>query len=70
MLDDISDKLSTFITNKVHDQSADSDNRYKPRNPITFKTSMLQWYLCDDRDAYVVVKRKITVTNPNVTNPN
>ena len=70
MSDDISDKLSTFITKKwieVHDQSADSDNRYKPRNPITFKTSMLQWYLCDDRDAYVVVKRKITVTDPNVT---
>ena len=56
-LDNIPDKVPTFITEKwieVHDQSGNLVNRCKPRKQITFETSMLQSDLCDYRDAYIV----------------
>ena len=56
-LDNIPDKVPTFITEKwieVHDQSGNLVNRCKPRKQITFETSMLQLDLCDYRDAYIV----------------
>ena len=35
------------------------------KNQKRFKTSMLRSNLCDFSDAYIVVKGKIIVTNPN-----
>ena len=47
---------------KVHDQSGET---YNTNKQIRFKTSMLRSNLCDYSDAHIVVKGKITVTNPN-----
>ena len=61
------DEIPRFITKKwveVHDQSGSADDRYKPNKQIRFKTSMLRSDLCDFSDAYIVVKRAITVTDP------
>ena len=50
---------------EVHDQLGSADDRYKPSKQIRFITSMLRSDLCDFSDAYIVVKRSITVTNPD-----
>ena len=42
-----------------------SGSTYNTSKPIRFKTSMLRSDICDYSDAYVWVKGKITVTNPN-----
>ena len=60
--------MPRFITKKlveVHDQLSETNDRYKPNKPIRFKTSMLRSDLCGFGDAYIVVKGKITITNPN-----
>ena len=65
LLDNTSDKVPRFITEKwikVYDQSGKT---YNTNKQIRFKTSMLRSDLCDYSDAYIVVKGKITVTNPN-----
>ena len=62
------DKVPSFVTKKwleVHDQSGYAWDRYKPSKQIRFKTSMLRSDLCDFSDAYIVVKEKITVIDPN-----
>ena len=62
------DELPRFITKKwieVCYQSGSADNRYKPIKQKRFKTSMLRSDLCDFNNAYIVVKGKITVTDPN-----
>ena len=46
-----------------------SGSTYNTSKPIRFKTSMVRSDLCDYSDAYVWVKGKISVTNPN-NNPN
>ena len=59
------DEVPRFITKKwieVHDQSGSAEDRYKPSKQIRFKTSMLRSDLCDFSDAYIVVKRTITLT--------
>ena len=53
---------------KVHDQSGSADDRYKPSKQIRFKTSMLRSDLCNFTDAYIVVKGRITVADPNDAN--
>ena len=61
------DEVPRFITKKwveVHDQSGRADDRYKPSKQIRFKTSMLTSDLCNFSDAYIVLKRTITVTRP------
>ena len=61
------DEVPRFITKKwveVHDQSGRADDRYKPSKQIRFKTSMLRSDLCNFSDAYIVLKRTITVTRP------
>ena len=60
-------EMPRFITKKwleIHDQSGDANDRYKPNKSIRFKTSMLRSDLYDFSDAYIVMKGKITVTNP------
>ena len=62
LLGNTSDKVPRFITKKwieVHDQSGGT---YNTNKQIRFKTSMLRSDLCDYMDAYIVVKRIITVS--------
>ena len=64
-LDTTSDNVPRFITKKwieVHDQSGDTEGRYKPSKQTRFKTSMLRSDLCDFSDAHIVVKGDITLT--------
>ena len=54
-----------FITKtciEFHDQSGE---KYNTNKQIRFKTSILRSDLCNYSDAYIVVKGKITITNPN-----
>ena len=53
---------------KVYGQSGNTDDRYKPKKQIRFKTSMLRSDLCDYSDAYIVVKGDITVKKAIVRN--
>ena len=65
LLGKTSDKVPRFITKKwieVHDKSGGT---YNTNKQIRFKTSMLRSDLCDYSDAYIVLKGKITVTNPD-----
>ena len=59
------DKVPRFITKKWIEVQSQSGNTCNTSKPIRFKTSMLRSDLCDYSDAYVWVKGKITVTNPN-----
>ena len=58
-------KVSKFITKKWIEVQRQSGSTCNTSKPIRFKTSMLKSDLCDYSDAYVLVKGKITVTNPN-----
>ena len=65
------DEVPRLITKKwvkVHGQSGSADDRYKPSKQIRFKTSMLKSNLCNFSDAYIVVKGRITVADPNDAN--
>ena len=65
VLGDIPDKIPRFIPKKwieVHDQFGET---YNTNKQIRFKTSILRSDLCDFSDAYIVVKGKITVNNPD-----
>ena len=59
------DKVQRFITKKWIEVQSQSGSTYNTSKPIRFKISMLRSDLCDYSDAYVWVKGKITVTNPN-----
>ena len=59
------DKVPRFITKNWIEVQSQSGNTYNTSKPIRFETSMLRSDLYDYSDAYVWVKRKITVTNPN-----
>ena len=51
--------MPTFITKKwiePHDESGNTEDRYKPSKQIRFKTSMLISDICDFIDAYIAVK--------------
>ena len=61
-------EMPRFITKKwveVYDQSGSADDRYKPSKQIRFKISMLRSDLCGFSDAFIVLKGKISITNPN-----
>ena len=59
------DKVPRFVTKKWIEAQSQSGSTYNTSKPIRFKTSLLRSDLCDCSDAYVWVKGKITVTNPN-----
>ena len=59
------DEVPRFITKKWIEVQSQSGNTYNTSKPIRFKTSMLRSDLCDYSDAYVWIKGKITITNPN-----
>ena len=60
--------LRRFVTKKwieVYDQS---EKNYNVNKKIRIKTPMLRSYLCDFSDAYIVVKRDITLEGDNDAN--
>ena len=59
------DKVPRFITKNWIEVQSQSGSTYNTSKPIRFKTSMLRSDLCNNSDAYVWVKGKITITNPN-----
>ena len=64
----IPDKVPKCVTKKwikVHDQSGEADDRYKPNKQIRFKISMLQSDLCDYSDAYIFLRGTYGVTDLN-----
>ena len=65
LLDSEHDEVPSFITKKWIEVQSQSENTYNTSKPIRFKTSMLRSDLCDYSHAYVWVKGKITITNPN-----
>ena len=63
LLNDESNKPSKFKTRnwvKINDKARGT---YSPNKQIKFKTSMLRSSFCDYSDAYILVKRNITVNN-------
>ena len=62
----IPDQVPRFVTKKWVEIYDESGGIYNTEKEIRFKTQMLRFdHLCDYNDAYIVVKGKITVTNPN-----
>ena len=62
LLDDASNKTSKFKTKNWVEISDESRGTYNIGSQIRFKTSMLKSSLCDNSDAYIHVKGKITIT--------
>ena len=58
-------EVPRFITKKWIEVQSQSGNTCNTSEPVRFKTSMLRSDLCDYFDAYMWVKGKITVTDPN-----
>ena len=50
---------------EIRDQSGTAEDRNKANMQIRFKTSTLRSDVSDYSDAYIVVKGKIIVTNPD-----
>ena len=57
--------LPRFVTKKLIEIYDQSEKNYSINKEIRIKTSMLRSDLCNFSDAYIIVKRDITVTNPN-----
>ena len=63
LLNNESNKPSTFRTKNWVEIDDDTRGAYFPNNQIRFKTSMLRSSLCDYSDAYILVKGNISVNN-------
>ena len=63
LLDNTSNQPSTFRTKNWVEINDGSYEIYSTGSQIKFKTSMIRSSLCDYRDAYILVKGTITVTN-------
>ena len=61
MLDSASNQPCTFRTSNWIEINDESRGTYTS-NDIKFKTTMLRSNLCDYADAYIFVKRTITIT--------
>ena len=59
------DEVPRFITKRWIEVQSQSGSIFNASKPIRFKTSMLRSDLYDYSDAYVWVKGRITVTDPN-----
>ena len=57
--------LPNFVTKKWIEVYDESEKNYSINKEIRIKTPLLRSDLCDFSDAYIVVKREITVTNRN-----
>ena len=62
MLNDASNKTSTFRTKSWVEINDESKGTYDVGSEIKFKTIMLKSSLCDYSDGYILVKVKITIT--------
>ena len=60
--------LPRFVTKKWIEVYNQSEKNYNVNKEIRIKTPMLRSNLCDFSDAYIAVKGKITVTNPDDAN--
>ena len=63
MLNDASNKPSKFRTRNWVEINDDIRGAYSPNKQIRFKTAILRSSLCDNSDAYILVKGNITVNN-------
>ena len=70
MLDNTPNQQSKFRTKNQVEINDDVRGTYIKISQIKFKTSMLKSSLCDYSDAYIIVKRTITVAPPTALNPN
>ena len=66
LMNDESTKPSKFRTKNWVEINDDVRGVYSPNKQIRFKTSMLRSSLCDNSDAYILVKGNITVNNTAV----
>ena len=57
--------VSKFMTKRWIEVNDSSSGQYSANKNIRFKTSMLRSDLCDESDAYIVVKGRISVTGTN-----
>ena len=62
------ENLPRFITKKWVEAYDQSEKSYSPNKKNRIKTSMLRFDLCDDSDAYIVVKGDITLEGDNAAN--
>ena len=64
LLDNTSNQLSQFRTKNWIEINDESRGLYNTNSDIRFKTAILKSSLCDysDSDAYILVKRRITIT--------
>ena len=65
--DSESEQLSKFVT-REYVRFNSLSNTYNENKSIRFKTPMLRSNLCDNSDAYILVKGTIMVTAPGVNN--
>ena len=63
LIDDTSSQPSRFKTKNWVEINDESRGTYSANSQIKFKTTMLNSSLCDYSDAYILVKRTITVYN-------
>ena len=63
LLNDESNQPSKFRTRNWVEINDEARGTYSPNKQIKFKTSMLRFSLCDYSDAYILVKRNVTVNN-------
>ena len=63
LIDDTSDQPSKFRTRNWVEINDESRRAYNVNSQIKFKTTMLKFSLCDYSDAYILVKRTISVNN-------
>ena len=63
LLDNESNQPSKFRTRNWIEINDEMRGEYSPNKQIRFKTAMLRSILCDYSDAYILVKRNITVNN-------
>ena len=61
LIDDTSNQPSKFRTRNLVEINDESRGAYNVNSQIKFKTTMLKSSLCDYSDAYILVKRKITI---------
>ena len=63
LLDNTSNQASKFRKKTWVEINNESRGTYNTNSQIKFKTAMLTSSLCDCSDAYILVKRTITVNN-------
>ena len=63
MLDNASNQLSKFSTKNWVEINDEWRGKYNTNFQIKFKTTSLKYSLCDNSDAYILVKGNIIVNN-------